>query len=359
MRRISRRRFMKKSIAVGTALTAFPIVLVPEAKAAWARGTPVHPYVDNLRVVGVTDPRMTTAIEPSCSWTRQNELVASDVVWENMDRLACALTKTRHSRDAWEAIFIKPPGKSWFDAVVAIKTNNIARQHTRKAVIAKLVHELTNTFGVKPLNIHIYDACHGRNMSAYTPFEGCRVEDDWGGITTRTAVPAPWKETGGRSQCLRHLVDGSVDILINVAVCKGHSPRFGKFTMTMKNHFGTFSPRPGHQDGGQDYLIAINQTPEILGSLDKRSGEVVFPRQQLCLVDALWASRGGPGGNPSHQPNFIAMGVMSPVVDYQVATKFRGQRMGWQPHMGATHRMLTDFGYDQNDLPAGGGIIEV
>ena len=154
-------------------------------------------------------------------------------------------------------------------------------------------------------------------------------------------------------------LDGSVDVLVNIALCKGHSMRFGGFTMAMKNHFGTFSPRPGHQEGSEDYLIAINKTPEILGTMHKRTGKVLYPRQQLCLVDALWASRGGPGGNPSHQPNFLAMGVLAPVVDYQLATKFRSERMGWELNREMTRRMLTEFGYTEADLPGGGKLIEV
>ncbi len=111
--------------------------------------------------------------------------------------------------------------------------------------------------------------------------------------------------------------------------------------------------------GSTDYLIAINQTPEILGTIDKQTGKVLYPRQQLCLIDALWASRGGPGGRPTNQPNFLVMGVMSPIVDYLVATRFRGEKLGWEPNMKATRRMLTDFGYEESDLPAGGQIVEV
>ena len=362
MRRISRRRFVKESIAMGAAIAAFPTVLVPKTRAAWARKTIVHPRVDKLRVVGITDTKRTIASEPRSSWARQNQLVVPEVVWENIDKLASMLAETRNAEEAWRTIFVKPPRKPWSETVVAIKTNNIAQQHTRSAVMAKIVHVLTDTLGVKPFNVHIYDGTDGDSMGKYTPFaglpEGCRIEDTWGGSTTNTAVPGPWKNTGGKSKCLKHLVDGSVDILINIAMCKGHSQRFGGFTMTMKNHFGTFSPGPGHRNGSQDYLIAINQTPEILGAMDRRTGEVIYPRQQLCLIDALWASRGGPGGKPSQQPNFLAMGVMSPIVDYQVATKFRGERMGWQPNMKATRRMLTDFGYEESDLPARGQIIE-
>jgi hypothetical protein len=363
MPRISRRKFVKTSLATGAAISAFPTIFVPKSHAAWERKSSVHPNIEDLRVVGITEPKMTRGIEPVSSWERQNEMVDADAVWESIDKLASGLADTRNPDDAWRAIFIKPPRKSWSSTVVAIKTNNIRIQHTRSAVMAKICHALVDTLGVRSSNIHIYDAIHGDSLSADTPFsglpDGCRIEDDWGGITSPVAVPAPWKGEGGSSKCLGHLADGSVDILINIAMCKGHSTRFGGFTMTMKNHLGTFAPRPAHWLGSQDYLMAINQTPEILGAMDKRTGKVLYPRQQLCLVDALWASKRGPGGMPSHQPNFIAMGVFSPAVDYLLATRFRGDKMGWKPNMEATRRMLTEFGYQESDLPNDGQIVEV
>jgi hypothetical protein len=216
---------------------------------------------------------------------------------------------------------------------------------------------------VSPANIHIYDACHGRSMSSKTAFSGlpenCRIENRWGGSTTKTAIPAPWKDGNSESGCLEHLVNGSVDILVNIAMCKGHSSKFGGFTMTMKNHFGTFDPWPAHMWGGSDYLLAINKTKEILGEMEPGTGRVLFPRQQLCFVDALWASECGPGCASSHQPNFLAMGVLSPVLDYIVATRFRGEKMGWRPNMEMAGRMLAEFGYESGDLVSGGRIIEV
>jgi hypothetical protein len=199
-------------------------------------------------------------------------------------------------------------------------------------------------------------------MSRETPFkdlpEGCRIENTWGGSSALTSIPAPWKNGERKAKCLKPLVDESVDILVNISMCKGHSHKFGGFTMTMKNHFGTFDPGPGHSSGSEDYLIAINRTSEVLGKMDK-SGKVLFPRQQLCFVDGLWSSKGGPGGNPTHQSNFLAMGVLSPVVDYQVATKFREERMGWNINMDMARRMLLEFGYNEDDLPENGRLIEV
>jgi hypothetical protein len=339
---------------MGTAAALSPTLFVPKARAAWTPGSPVHPHVDDLRVVALADPRMVRGTEVSCSWARQEELVVQEAVWENLDRLASGLTGSRSADEAWRTLFVKPPSKSWSDAVVAIKTNNISQQHTRSAVMAKVCHALTAVLGVKPTNIHIYDACHGGSMSRSTPFAGLppgtRIEDEWGSYDTPTPVGPPWKDADGKSKCVRHLVDGSVDILVNIAMCKGHSEEFGGFTMAMKNHFGTFSPRPGHRTGAQDYLLAINRTPEILGPADPRTGRVIYPRQQLCIVDALWASQRGPGGNPTHQPNFLAMGVFAPVLDYQIATRFRRDKMGWPIDLSATRRMLTDFGRSEGDL---------
>jgi hypothetical protein len=362
MEKISRRAFLKSAALLGAATTASPLIFIPKAHAAWARKTPVHPNVDNLRVVGVADPKMIRGLETLCDWSRQDELVTPKAVSENMDRLACGLVDNNKPEEAWRTIFLKPPGKAWSDVVVAIKTNNIALQHTRSAVMASVCHTLTNVIGVKGDNIHIFDGCHGSSMERYTPFkglpEGTKIEGKWGGINTPTHVPEPWSDPGGTT-CVKHLVNGSVDILVNIALCKGHSSTYGGFTMTMKNHFGTFSPSPGHRSGGEDYLLAINQTSEILGTMDRRTGRVLFPRQQLCIVDALWAGKHGPGGHPSHQTNSLFMGVMSPVMDYLLTTRFRGEKMGWGYEKEATRRMLTEFGFSENDLSNGGKIIEI
>jgi len=360
---------MKNSMVMGTGVIALPSLLscetgTPQEAIQPANKIVTHPNVDNLRVVSLSDSSMTVDQIPASPWADQEKVVAKDRVWENIDKLACGLVETGDPGEAWRAILLKPPRKSWSDTIVAIKTNHIAQQHTRSAVMSKICYTLTDILGITASNIHIYDACHGASLTRDTPFEGlpegCRIENTWGGSTILTPVPTPWRNGTEKAECLKHLVDGSVDILINISVCKGHSSQFGGFTMTMKNHFGTFSPRPTHSgESKADYLYAINRTPEILGEMDKKTGRVLFPRQQLCLVDALWASEQGPTGNPSAQPNFLAMGVLSPIVDYQLATKFRGAKMGWKPEMEGAIRMLTEFGYQEKDLPNGGELIEI
>jgi hypothetical protein len=363
MDQLSRRQFIKKAAITGSTLAVFPMIFIPKVRAAWERKSIVHPGVDNLRVVGIADPKMTRGIQTVSSWSLQEKMVVKETVWENMDKLACGLTETRNPEEAWRTIFIKPPRKSWPEAVVAIKTNNISLQHTRSAVISKVCHVFTGLLGVKGANIHIYDGVHGGSMKKNTPFvnlpEGVRIEDQWSGINTPVTIPEPWGNGSRTAKCLRPLADGTVDILVNIALCKGHSETFGGFTMAMKNHAGTFAPMYFHQDEALEYMLAINQTPEILGAMDKRTGRVIYPRQQLCIVDALWASEGGPGGYPRTQPNFLAMGVFAPVLDYIMATRFRKGKMNWDVNLEATRRILTDFGYREGDLPAGGRLIEV
>jgi len=305
---------------------------------------------------------MAKEIIPVCHWSLQQDLVKDEVVAENMDRMALTLTGEKRIRDAWRAIFLKPPKKSWSDTVVAIKSNNIGHQHTRSAVMRKVCNVLVHEINVKGSHILIYDGIHGNNLDKKSPFKGlpkgCRIMNQWGGVNTPVPIPAPWK--GGRQKvdCLKNLAEGDVDILVNIGLCKGHAKRFGGFTMTMKNHFGTFDPKWGHRLNATDYLLGVNKTPEILGPMDSRSGNVTFPRQQLCLIDALWASEDGPVCDPSCQPNRLFMGVFSPVLDYLVATRFRKEIMGWSIDGGVTSRILNAFGYTREDLPGNGQILD-
>ena len=363
-KRISRRDFLR-SAAVGAAVFGVaPAVLIPRRIEAFEGGASVHPNIDCLRVVGIHDAAMTKDVLEKSTWVQQEKLLNSEAVANNLDKLASALADEKRSADAWKKIFIKPAAKSWSDTVVAIKVNFIAQQRTRSAVLQKICRVLVDDVGVKATNIFVYDGCHGAAMAQWKPANeppaGVNLANQWGSYNIKTAVPAPWKDGKNQARCLNHLADGKVDILINIALCKGHGANFGRFTMSMKNHFGTFEPNPSHMPGGSaDYLIGINKTPEILGELDPKSGKVLFPRQQLCITDSLWASDPGPGGDSTAQPNRLFMGTLPAVLDYQVATNFRKGVMGWSINEKVAQRFLTEFGYSPSDLPGGGKILEV
>ena len=82
-------------MAVGAGIAGFPAIFIPKIDAAWAPKTLVHPNIDNLRVGTVTDKNMINGNKPNADWRGQDKLVASDVVWENMDKLACELSELR------------------------------------------------------------------------------------------------------------------------------------------------------------------------------------------------------------------------------------------------------------------------
>jgi len=108
---------MKKAIVMGTAIVGFPTVIPSKSRAGDITKVVVHPNVDNLRVVGITDTAMTKAYEPVSSWGIQDKLVVKEPVWKNIDKLACGLAETANSTEAWRSIFIRPPSKSWSDTI--------------------------------------------------------------------------------------------------------------------------------------------------------------------------------------------------------------------------------------------------
>ena len=360
---VSRRDFIKGTVLGAAALGLGPTILVPRRLEAYAPGEPVHPNISPLRVVGVHDPKMTADLVERATWKQQEQLLRAEVVAENLDRMASVLTQESDPARAWRTIFVKPPRKSWAEAVVAIKVNLISKQRTRSAVLYHIIRTLTDVVGLKGGNIFVYDATHGGAMGKWDVAGslpgGAQAVSRWGGSTAPVRVGKPWKDGSQQAKCLGPLAKGEVDILVDIALCKGHSQTFGGFTMSMKNHLGTFEPRPAHEaGGGADYLLALNQTPEILGRMDPRTGKVLFPRQQLVLIDSLWASEPGPGGDSTAQPNRLFMGTLPAVLDYQVATRFRRDVMGWKVNDRVVGRFLSEFGYRTSDLPADGQIID-
>ncbi len=360
-RGVSRRDLLKKAALGALALSAGPTIFIPRRAQAYEPAGKVHPYISPLRVVGARDAAMVNGTSANTPWAVRDPMVVTEKVGENIDRLAMALAQESGAADAWKKVFIKPAGKAWGDVVVAIKSNQIAQQRSRSAVMSKLCHVLTDQMGVKPSNIFIYDGKHGASMPGNVwkglP-EGVNVAGTWGGIGQQTTVQTALGQV--RTACLGHLVEGDVDILVNVALCKGHEAPFGGFTMCMKNHFGTFNPGPGHNPrmGGANYILGINRSSEVLGRLDPSTGGVVFPRTQLCVVDALWASRGGPGGLPSDQLNTLLMGTFAPAVDYVGALRLRRDLMHWRVNEQVTAQIPRQYGFTDADLPNGGQIID-
>ena len=350
---VSRRRFLEKSARGVAGLSLAGAASRSTPAMGYVNRTEVHPNVPNTRVVAAHNEALTEGTGPVSSWWTQNDQTDEAVVYETMDQMARALTEQVDAAEAWKRIFLKPEGKKWEDVVVAVKTNNIATHRTRNQVLKKFCEVLVDGLGVTGSNIHVYDGVHGRGMAAFYGLpEGVKLEQTWGGTTYSVTLPAPAEVY---TTCVQSIGDGSADIILNVALCKGHSTWNGNVTLAMKNHYGTFRPNIGHYT---DYLIAVNKCQTLLGRMDAGSGEIAHPRQQLCFIDALWASEGGPEGGPSARPNRFFMGTFAPTLDYLVSKRFRKGTMGWSIQDSVIDRFLSDFGYTTNDLPDGGQMID-
>lgn len=305
---------------------------------------PVNPAIDNCRVVCGVNPSMIDS-DPS-SWTMegQNGPVIAAQVGQTLDAVAIALSQKSDAESAWKALFRKPEAKPWAQVKAAIKVNCIGKNHPRIAVVNKICAELIN-LGVQPNSLFIYDGKHNAApfYSAYIGKglpAGIVVSDkssSLGGVVDM-AIP---DTKNGSYKCTRAIAEGGIDILVNIAVNKSHDEALGKTTLTLKNHAGTFEPRHIHLGGGLDYILALNKSNAFWGGTPVR--------QQLCIVDSLWASaKGGPFVIPDKRLDRIVMGTFSGAVDYCTAKKVR------EPLMGVNHgpigRFVTDFGYTEQEV---------
>ncbi len=304
----------------------------------------VNPDIDNLRVICGVNPAMVRRDPVSWDMTGQNDPVDAGQCERTLDAMAIALTKKADAAAAWKTIFRKPEGKTWPAAVAAIKVNCIGKNHPRLAVVNKLCLEL-NKIGVQYGHIYIYDGTHNAGP-LYSPFvgkglpAGVIVSDKNKAMGGTVKVPVPEKGNSSH-KCTRMIADGSIDILVNIAVNKSHDEKLGGTTLTLKNHAGTFEPRPIHLGGGLEYILAFSKSDALWG------GDPV--RQQLCIVDSLWGSiKGGPFVVPDKRLDRLVMGTFSGAVDYLTAKKIREELMG-AVH-GPIDRFITEFGYTENEM---------
>jgi hypothetical protein len=334
---LSRRDFLSTgtTLAIGAPLA---LSYAAPAETSFNGRRPVNPQIDNLLVVCGINAAMVKADPSSWEMEGQNATVDAAQIEKTLDAMAISLSGADTAGAAWSRIFCKPAQKEWKNAKAAIKVNCIAINHPRIAVVNKVCLELLR-LGIPAENVIIYDGCHNAApfYSAYIGKglpAGVQVSDKYSALggTVKAPIPEPKK---GEYHCAKALVDGSIDLLVDIAVNKGHQQGFGGTTLTMKNHAGTFDPKPLHLGGGMDYLIAFNKSDAIRGK--------DASRQQLCIIDSLWGAKNGPGGPPDKRLDRLVMGTFSPVIDYLTAKKIR------EPELKATHkdieRFVTEFGY--------------
>jgi plastocyanin len=358
-----RRAFLQKSAAGAAALMAAHMV-PGRVLGKTAAATQVTEGIDNLRVVYCKDAAMIktgTAVnwmasDPTVSMKQQNDAANGAAIQANLDKMATALAQKETAVEAWRAILRKPPSKDWGQVKAAIKINALGCNHPRIAIAGKICDVLV-TLGVAEQNITVYDG-----IISFDGMSGnCSATNLFGGFKGKGLPPNAVVSNGGETFSLPLSVGTGTcttiardaDIIINIAVNKSHNFNCGGFTLTIKNHLGTvFSNWSGNRPCpvSPETLFRFFTTPMITGTPDFVQG--IPSKQQLCIVDSLWASASGgdPWSAPDCSPGFLVMGTFSPAVDYLTVKKLREGMMSAQHNATYVNRLMTDFGYTQTDM---------
>jgi hypothetical protein len=377
---LGRRDFLKKTAIGAAGLTAGMSLLKPaKAQGAWTNGMVINPNISNLRVVCMFDAKMVTNPNLS-SYSLSGFAGATDaaVIATDMDLMAMSLAQKSTAATAWSTIFQKPAAKTWAQVMVAIKVNGCNHKNLpRVAVVGKICNVL-NGMGVPGANIIVYDGGNSasggscNDMGDYAPyFTAAGTGGKYPAITSVngqglggvSSAPVPNNPSGGSTQaCPAYLANGTIDILVNIAVNKGHRTpahndgnnqgNTGGVTLCLKNHFGTFLAGQNHGLSSPttgDNAVYLNMANAIIGGTP--------PRQQLCIVDSLWADNSNnPDGNPTGVVNRLVMGTFAGAVDYLTSIKIKQDIMTTAMKITNTMdlaqiaKFLTLFGYTTADV---------
>jgi hypothetical protein len=359
-----RRDFLKTaaaSAAGAMGLTALKFdKLFAQSTGGWTSGMQINTAIDNKRVICCHDTKMLTANPQNDTFAAQNAAVDANAVATNLDQMAMYLANKTTATDAWSTIFRS--GKDWASTKVAIKTNAIIAtgNHPRVAVIKKICDVFVDQFKVPAANIILYDA-NSDASKCYTTYasltDSTKIRatvsvksQSLGGQAPVTITAATKTMTG-----VADLVNGVIDILVNVAIIKRHSGpgtayAYGSCSLCMKNHLGTFINSGSDTGAGDasatglhsiDAICNINKQPAILG------GNPV--RQQLCIIDGLLANGNSAGGSFDTRVDRLIMGTFAPIVDYLTAMRIMKDVMNKPDANNNLPKFLTNFDYAETD----------
>lgn len=340
-----RRDFLKVTTVGATSLV---LLRSKPARAAWpATGKmEINPDIGNMRVVACVDEKMMKSVPTSMTFTTQNAAVDTARVHANMDAMAMALTQKGSPDEAWRTIFRS--SKEWASTVVAIKVNAGESKNTARLAVLQKFSNIFTGWGVQPKNFIVYDGHSPADTifkSSFSTTDANKVLGVVGGPSGSSGdLLGGWKDVplpngSPTRRCAAKIVDGTVDILINLANNKGHI-MFGKVTLCMKNHYGTFEPDATHTDLN-NLIFNMNKSDAIIGGTP--------PRQQLCFVDSMFCNKADVFGTPELMPCYFVMGTFAPAVDYLTVKKVREAVSSLSHDSATVNAYLTSFGYTTSD----------
>ncbi|MBN1129231.1 MAG: hypothetical protein JXA71_09610 [Chitinispirillaceae bacterium] len=347
----NRRHFLKMVTAAG-AFFMYPVkVLASRLTAGWRNDLRINPLIDNVKVVYCCDSAMVEH-KIANDFAHQNEGVNNTLIAANMDEIAKRLTNQSSPAAAWQVIFRKPSAKQWNQVSAAIKVSCANTLNMpRVAIVNKVCTELINQ-GVAAGNITIYDTRYNASGAGkYGDSLGNPIPGLPSGIAVSTATLAgPNVPVGNGSMPCSPVIareDGGAivylaDILVNIAANNGSNATGSELDLCMNNHAGTLklsAPTP-------DELIDMNQSEAVIG---EETADVPC-RQQLCIIDSLWATASDTGPSTFVDCR-IVMGMLPPIVDILTAEFVRKpQRLMNTPYdTTVTAAWLSRFGFPTID----------
>jgi hypothetical protein len=349
----SRRHFLKIAAAGTAGIVLFPNrspgAPASSGSAGWRAGLIINPSIANVKTISCFDEAMVVN-KVAGDFARQNEGVDATLIAKNMDDIATRLTNISTPSDAWQTIFRKPTAKQWNQVKAAIKVNCANTYNMPRIAIVNKVCTVLITIGIPPANITIYDSMNNASGAGkYGDSLGKPISGLPSGIVVWTkTLDGPDVPVGSATmQCSSAIalqdsdpVTYSPDILVNIGSNAGVDTIGSEPGLCMSNHLGTLKfSTPTNAE-----LIAINQSEAVIGQ-----GTAAVPcRQQLCIIDSLWATI-GPSGADLRVPCRIIMGMLPPAVDFLTAKNIR-EPMNTSPNTTLITSWLTAFGYTTNDV---------
>ncbi len=306
MKNISRREFLKY-LGVGT----ITIIAKPRIPS----------------VLKSHNHRASTVIECFDENATSGSTINESVVQVMMDESIKTLTGTDNIGEAWKSIF---PGITE-SSTISVKVNCInSAVPTHPAVVNCIVNGLAqmefNDVYYHRNNIIIWDRTdYELSSCGYTIYDG----DDQNTVrcfgTNHAGVgydaTCPLDVPGGPSYPSRILSQMS-DFLVNIAVLKNHNQ--AQVTLTLKNHYGSASPVPSHNNFVNPGIPSLNQ----------QIRDVITPLniQRIFIVDSLFGSiLQGPGGSANCNPKKLIMSLDTVACDYRGWNLINEERVahGW------------------------------
>jgi hypothetical protein len=296
-RRVSRRDFIKTT-AAGAALSYAGLNL---GKLITGGKALAQASDSALRVVQINNAAFSkTASNIPHGYAAQDANINTAIVYSGMDQAVMCLTQKASPLEAWRAIVPTPGGANpqYAQAKIGIKVNYFnPGLGTHVAVVDYLINSLVNLLGFTPGNIYVYDGSSGSKQDYLKTALVNGAAVNVGDFGRAGSYPI-----AGYNSTLTTLINNdTLHYLISAAVCKGHSGYAGGFSLTMKNHYGSFQPLSHSYDG---YLAGINAHSKIQN------------KTILALIDAIYCCNGATGTTRTTPVNKLIVGKVPIAVDF-------------------------------------------